>query len=356
MSVELESPARPMGRRLALFAVVVVVCVVAALLYVSRARHREESLAASAPPTTKVESSGLDAVVTEPHVLFRSTAYGDSYGRLSLIGVDDLAGARVTSDVTCDRVAGAADRVICLSADRGLLTTYKVTLLDDHLRQVAELPLEGIPSRARISSGGTYAAATSFVSGDSYAAASFSTRTVVYDARSGVAVANLEDFAVTKDGESFESVDFNFLGVTFVGDGPGFFATLGTGGHQYLVRGDVSARTATVLRDGIECPSLSPDGTRIAFKKRSDDGGAVRWRISVLDLSTLEEHPLAEDRSVDDQVAWLDDHTLLYALPRSSSGSAVTDTWQVPADGSGAPAKYLDQSESVVPVGGSSTR
>jgi len=60
----------------------------------------------------------------------------------------------------------------------------------------------------------------------------------------------------------------------------------------------------------------------------------------VLDLATGERHPLAETRSVDDQVQWLDDAQLLYALP--SAGEATgTDQWLVPADGSGVPRLLL---------------
>ena len=45
---------------------------------------------------------------------------------------------------------------------------------------------------------------------------------------------------------------------------------------------------------------------------------------------------LAETRNVDDQVAWLDDSTIIYGLENADS-PASTDTWAVPADGSGAP-------------------
>ena len=67
-----------------------------------------------------------------------------------------------------------------------------------------------------------------------------------------------------------------------------------------------------VQQEGVECPSLSPDGTRIAFKTRSDSGvGPITWRIAVLDLATSEVTELAETRNVDDQVASarrFDDH------------------------------------------------
>ena len=52
--------------------------------------------------------------------------------------------------------------------------------------------------------------------------------------------------------------------------------------------------------------------------------------------------PLAELRSVDDQAEWLDDSTVLYAIPDPAAPTPmVTDVWQVPADGSGAPELLL---------------
>jgi len=80
-----------------------------------------------------------------------------------------------------------------------------------------------------------------------------------------------------------------------------------------------------VLRDGVECPSLSPDNRQIAFKSRIGDED--RWHVHVLDLKTLADHPVAESRSVDDQVEWLDNATLAY--------SDGTNVYTVPADGSG---------------------
>ena len=78
--------------------------------------------------------------------------------------------------------------------------------------------------------------------------------------------------------------------------------------------------------------------------------GSVTWRLSVLRLDTLEDWPLAETRSVDDQVAWLDETTVLYALPAAAAGTAATDTWAVPADGSGSPRLVMPNAYSLVVV------
>jgi hypothetical protein len=181
----------------------------------------------------------------------------------------------------------------------------------------------------------------------------FSTRTDIIDLSTGRILFDLERLQVTKDGQPFRAVDFNFWGVTFANDGHTFYATLGTGGSTYLIKGDLATRRAVVLVPGVECPSLSPDGTRIAYKSRNR-GAVVTWRLSVLDLSNLESYPLAETRDVDDQPSWLDNNTVMYglvnnapnpsldggptALPALTTGGSIpTDTWAVPANGHGTP-------------------
>ncbi len=46
-------------------------------------------------------------------------------------------------------------------------------------------------------------------------------------------------------------------------------------------------------------------------------------------MATLADHAVAEERSIDDQVEWLDDDTLVYSDGRN--------VYTVPADGSGSP-------------------
>jgi len=232
---------------------------------------------------------------------------------------------------------------LCLNADRGVLTRYYGYLFDEAFHARAEFPLPGTPSRARVSPDGRLAAFTVFVAGDSYTNHSFSTRTTILDTESGRPLGDLEQFAAIRDGQPFQAQDFNFWGVTFAHEPGVFYATLATGGHLYLVRGSVPRREVTVVVDGVECPSLSPDDTRLVFKKRETSNGRFAWRLNVLDLRTLAAVPVAETRSVDDQAEWLDRDHVLYALPRDAGGTAL---WSVPADGSGAPALFLDDAYS----------
>ena len=132
-------------------------------------------------------------------------------------------------------------------------------------------------------------------------------------------------------------------GVTFAHDENRFYATLWSLGKTYLVEGDFAKREANVIYEGVECPSLSPDETRIAFKRRTGwIGGPITRRLSLLELKTLAETPHGETRSVDDQVEWLDNEHILYALPENGkSSSASSDIWALPISANGSPQLFL---------------
>jgi Tol biopolymer transport system component len=182
-------------------------------------------------------------------------------------------------------------------------------------------------------------ATTSFIRGYGYASqGQFSTQTLVTRAQ-GEEVGDLEKFTLMVKGEVVTAADKNLWGVTFA-DGDRFYATAASRGKTWLVEGSLSARRLTALREDAECPSLSPDGTRVVFK-RQGTLPAGQWRLTVYDLRTGAESPLAEARSVDDQVEWLDDAHILYGLPREGAAAATSDIWAVPADGSGAPRVFV---------------
>ncbi len=306
-------------------------------------------------PTAAVAQEAA-TLAEAPQLLFRSTALGESHGRVAAVPLSDPRAQPAITQLQCERVAYAADRGVCLTADRGFPTTYRVYVFGPDLQPRRDLALAGLPSRAQLSPDGRYAATTVFVTGHSYAQGGFSTETAFFDTATGERLGEMEQFAVTRDGAPFASVDFNFWGVTFAPDSNRFYATLASRGSTYLIEGDLTARTATVLRDNVECPSLSPDGTRLVFKKRVEGGGPVTWRLHLLDLSTMTETPLAETRSVDDQVAWLDDDTIAYGLPDDPANpTAVTNTWTLSVDGSVPPELLLPGSWSAVAVGLSRT-
>jgi hypothetical protein len=338
--------------RIGLFAAICLVAVAVGVGAIAvAARDRGLDVSNVTPVATADTLEGAGTAITEPGgtLVFRNQTPDDGYDRLAVASLDDPAGPRVVADLACERVHFRAGVGVCLQAARGVLTvTNDAVIFDDHLRELHTVELAGIPSRVKVSPDGTMAGATVFVQGHSYASSSFSTQTTLIDTRTGTIVADLErDFTVLREGESWSAVDFNFWGVTWV-DATHFYATLGTGGATYLLHGDVAARTLTVVHDDVECPSLSPDGTRIAFKQRND-GSVVTWHIAVLDLRTMEVTRLAETRHVDDQIEWLDDDTVLYGL-QSAESAAVTDTWMVPADGTGEPQLLVPQAWSTTVI------
>jgi hypothetical protein len=270
-------------------------------------------------------------------LVFRSLYRGVDEGRYGRIAWAGPAGGRaVLGGPACERTYFAGRRGLCLSRSGAVGASVRVRFLDEELTPWRELKLPGIPSRARISPDGRLGAVTAFVTGHSYAdPGRFSTRTTILDMTRGRKLADLEDFAVTRDGKPFKSIDFNFWGVTFAGDGNGFYATLASGGQTYLVRGDLRAGALETLRRNAECPSLSPDGTRLVYKKLVGEPPA--WRFHVLDLATGREAPLPERRAVDDQAEWLDDSHVLYRVEE--------DVWESPLSG-GQPRLYRQTADS----------
>ncbi len=324
------------------FVVLCIICVggAAAYLLTTDDPASSGSVPDGATPPSAASTDEVSALLAAPHVVYRDTDLGSGFGLVAVAPLDRPEAA-VLTDLACERVDYSAGRGICLTVDRGAVTTYGATIFDQDLRSVATLDLPGLPSRTRVSADGRHGAMTNFVYGDSYAAATFSTRTQLLDLSTGESLGDLEQFTATKDGKVIDAADRNYWGVTF-GTGDEFYATLQTGGRRYLVKGDLGTRSVEVVTDDVECPSLSPDGTRIAFKQRSTGAlGQIQWRIAVLDLATLEVHDLAETANVDDQPEWLDDTTVLYGMTRGDGTSPTTDVWKVPADGRGSPELFL---------------
>ncbi|WP_414930979.1 hypothetical protein [Streptomyces sp. Je 1-369] len=295
-----------------------------AVTYTLHAAERAESADATS-------EFGLD----RDKLYFRSTT--EAAGRVARVPASGGGGggARTTGGPSCERFYAAAGTGLCLQRRSGIPPKSYAVVLDDRLREKRRIALTGIPNRARVSASGRMLSWTMFATGDSYAGSSFSTRTSILDTRTGYLIKNMEEIPLTLDGRRYHSPDVNYWGVTFAKDDNRFYATVSTKGKTHLVRGDMAKWSATTLRSNVECPSLSPDNTRIAFKKRVRKGTRDPWRLYVLDLRTMREHPLAERRSVDDQAAWLDNDTLAYALPSEGGNSRKQDVWTGRADGAG---------------------
>ncbi|MFS0866268.1 hypothetical protein AB3M83_02905 [Microbacterium sp. 179-B 1A2 NHS] len=287
-------------------------------------------------------------------IAFRDTTAGSGYGHVASVDVAAPRGARTVGAEVCDRLDATVDALSCLRVVRGIVPSYTATTSRPDGSEIASWPLPGIPSRTRISPDGTLVATTAFVTGHSYAAVGFSTATVV-SRLDGTHLGDLEDWTLIRDGRPVAPVDRNYWGVTFADDRT-FYATVGMtlAGTTALVRGDIAARTLTMLAEDMECPSLSPDGSRIAFKRvTAGRAPTVHWTPGVYDIATGGVTLLPEARHIDDQIEWLDDETILYGMPREDT-PGDSDVWSLAVDGAGEPEILIEHAWSPAVVRGGS--
>jgi hypothetical protein len=314
--------------RLLGFAALVLGSAAVAVVFVARAalEARAENAGNSAAASAVVSLAGS-------HVVYVSLDRAKrTYGKVGVARGTNAAGASVLTEMSCERLHMNARRGLCLTQRGRLFGLYRAVVFGRDFRPAGRIDINGIPTRTRVSPDGRYGAATTFVAGHSYAnVGDFSTETVLIDLVRGVKLGNLEQFKIIRNGRTFRRNDFNFWGVTFAKDSNRFYTTLASGKKTYLVEGNLRGRTARTLRENVECPSLSPDGTRIAYKKIV--GGPGAWRFHVLDLASMKDTTLAESRHIDDQVEWLDDEHILYGVDG--------DVWTVRADGTGSPQRFL---------------
>ena len=253
----------------------------------------------------------IASLQSSPHLYFAS-ARADHFMNAGVASIAEPDRGLITG-LNCERIHFGREHGLCLSENRRQLTPVTVArIIDRRFHAIHTISLGGLPIRARVSADDRYAVATVFVTGENYVS-DFTTRTTLIDIASGRLLGDLEQFVTERDGQVFREVDFNFWGVTFFDDSNRFFATLGTGGRRFLVEGDIARRRLRVVRDDVECPSLSPDQKRLVFKSRTR--GTPAWRLHALDLATMVEWPVtAANLNVDDQAEWLDNEHVLYGV------------------------------------------
>ncbi|WP_370946350.1 TolB family protein [Amycolatopsis sp. cg5] len=289
------------------------------------------------------ETAGASAPVTGD-LLFVDMKDGQDH--VEKVRQDAPDGPRGATTLRCQRIYVAGGTTICLRL-AGLGPTYEAAVLDASGKELRTIGLAGIPNRARVSASGQIVSWTTFVSGDSYTVpGGFSTRTGILDLRTGQLIDTLESFTATVQGQQFTIADRNFWGVTVASDDRTFYATMASQNRTWLMKGDLVAKTLTDVRQTAECPSLSPDGTRVAYKKRNTRLGP--WELAVLDLGSGKEITLPGTSGIDDQAAWLDNGRLAYG--KASQPGHKPSIYAVPADGSGQPALMVTDAASPVPL------
>lgn len=253
---------------------------------------------------------------------FVNRAPGDDYGRVAYL---DFDGTRHQTELECGRIDLNEAGGVCLSIGGGISGTGQGLITNPALVPTKTFGLT-TPSRAAVSPDGSVVAWTGFTRGHSYLdPGEFATLTQLISVERRVA-ADLETNFTTYEGDRIvRNADRNYWGVSFV-DNDHFFATVGFEDTTAIVEGHVSNSTLEIVFDNATCPEVSPDGTIVVAKEMRDD----RFQLVAIDVASGDRRDLDETRSVDDQVEWVDEDTIVYALPNDEAGTAaepVFDIW-----------------------------
>ncbi|WP_147383879.1 hypothetical protein [Noviherbaspirillum sedimenti] len=292
------------------------------------------SMAYAATPAA-ASVSDLRPYAAGPGFALVRNAGKDAPVRIDMVRFDPLSKKileRRPTTLACERVHMARQSIFCLGTSQqgstGTGLSYAVT--DFKLETVffGKMPMGMAVSRARVSPDATHAGSTVFIAGHAYGTASFATQALVIDLRQRkLSMPPLENWNIFHNNVQISSKDMNLWGVSFDPRNPDiFYVTAAIKERPYLARGSISARRIDLLRPGIECPSVSPDGSKLAFKKRR---GRTGWAPAVLDLASDRETVFQESRSIDDQIEWLDNHTLVYELNTPRMMGVKTDLRQI---------------------------
>lgn len=344
-----------MSRRIAVWAVAVVLLVGVIAFVVVRAL--------SATPSAQSSGADLSTIMSQPHYVFadQSIANRDKIGIVP--GSDPQAIRAFFPDQRCDRVSARSNLIVCLRpVASGQTSEGKVfeVKADGNLTPVRTFPLTGIPSRAAISPNLKNVASTVFETGpvkggtEYEVAEGFTTRTAIHSvAQGGQDYLDIaKDFSIIKGGRPFKAKEMNVWGVTFSPTDPDrFFVTVESGGGHWLSEGSFKSRQIVTGHPNVECPSISPDGKRIGYKFPLGGG---TWRLHVLNLETHEDRALDEARSIDDQIQWINDQTIMYQFRTVRPGAdSKTDVWALDIQPGSQPRMLISDANSPSYVQGS---
>lgn len=279
-------------------------------------------------PTTEAEFDETQAPFSNVNpedigIAFVNRTPGDQYG---LVGYIDRNGERQMTELECDRLDLNANGGLCLDSDSGLAGSGRGLILNASLNPTLRFGIN-LPSRAAVSPDGEVVAWTGFALGHSYLdVGEFATTTQLIEVERGIG-ANLETAfaAFDLEGQQVDNPERNYWGVTFA-DSDTFYATLGIGPDTSIIEGSVSTSRIQVVHENATCPEISPDGSTLVVKELRDGD---RFQLVAIDLASGARRDLGEVRSVEDQVEFLDNSTIIYGLPNEAEGTDAQPAWDV---------------------------
>jgi hypothetical protein len=291
-------------------------------------------------------TAAAHAPLAPPYLMFRTLAPAAAHDRVAMVAVGkgDRASTRVVTPLTCTRVHFGGGRGVCLIEETdGRATSHSAIVFDDRFRRLHRLALPGVPTRVRVASDGRLAAVSTYAEEESPEGERLALETVIIDTERGAVLADLREFAVDGQAETI-ATPRDFSSVSFADDGDHFYATVSTPAMRHLVMGSVRERRLRVVAAGVASEGLSPDGQRLIVKRVSDRGF---WQLSVLDVASMAERRLDHGtRSIDDQVDWLDDRTVIF---HDATGTS-TGIWRLSVDGQAGPELLVADAYSPVAV------
>lgn len=309
------------------------------------------------PPTSTTPPVDRGLPFQEGDLVFVNRIPGPEYGRLGIWRQD----TRIIMNFSCDRAHASTDRLVCVRPSNSFAASTRATsemysVASDGFRLLG-VAASGVPSRARVSPDGVNGVSTVFVSGHSYLEiGQFATSTTVYhQADDGTRLYDLErdftveagDPALTDD--RYQMVGGNWWGASFAPDSDEFYVTFGVGASVEILRGSVSERRLTPFYPNASCPSVSPDGRLIVAKRpRVGDDGVVIELVAI-DVASGDTVVLPESRMVEDQVEWLDDDTIIYAMPHAGQTGGpqpAMDLWALDLAPGATPRLFLPYASS----------
>jgi len=284
-----------------------------------------------------------NSILKSGEVLVVNRVPGDDYGKAAIRKTD---GSREILDIRCLRLHATNQALICLNNPRISSNVAALYNISGDETSIINSWATLSPSRARISNDNKHASTTVFASGSSYEdVGEFKTFVEMIDVENSDERKRLSEYTYDEaDAKKFSNLDGNFWGVTFAPDNA-FYATFGLGNDVEIIKGSLSEESIESTKFVGSCPSVSPDGKTLVFKERVGD----KFQLVAVNLVTDEKTVLNESRSVDDQVEWLDNETILYSIHKDEEVEEVQpefDIWSLKINNSSSPELFLPNADS----------